>query len=236
MKSIKLKIVLWITVLLSLVGLCFAQDSNKDSIPWEEGIEIEALPHILSLMELHSDTSIPNAYDSNVYGWTYKYWDPQNLTETVSFEVKVSPEPLELTLESEPLEKNEALQNMLELEAEQTDALNQNLSELNKIIGNLPEYNINAKQAVLQQYGISPIYIAKEHKNITSLRIVLLTVWSIIFLVATEASKKLYWKKRNVWRSIFHLWIGIFLIYILTELLYTGIDGYYLWQNFDKFF
>jgi hypothetical protein len=143
---------------------------------------------------------------------------------------------MKILFKTEPLDKNQALKAIIELESEETEILNSNLSNLNKTIKELPELNIQAKEAVLEKYGVNPYKISKRHRNISvsfyALMFMYLTILGLKFNVMT----KLYWTKKSRINMLMQTSFGILLIYILYKMMISSIDGYYIWSGIDKLF
>lgn len=195
MKSIKLKLVLWITILLGIVGTCIAEDTLP---PWGK---------------IQPETTIiqfaPLTIESN---------------------------PLDFTLKREPLEDNAPLQSMLECQNEQTDALNENLSALNRTAEDYLTYKKNEKQSTLNSYNIVPNNIQEDYTMWTIIGYALALICVIGMYFVYELHKYLYWTKKRTTPFLISLGLGLFVIYIFIKIMHLTIPGYYLWVNVDKLF
>ena len=213
MRSIKLKIVAWVIAFMCIVGLAIAQD---DSI--EQSAEYEITPFVLL-----DDVEPYLEYEINTLPW------PDTFV--------IENSPVVVTVESEPLENNEVLQTMLELENEQTDALNQNLSQLNQTARDLPNLQIEAKQSVLKQYSLNPEQIQEQFVNRTLLfgATSLCGVFLIFILCIIENKNKLYWRKKEGFKKDFVYGAVVIIVSMIAWMIsIVSIDGFYLFQNVDK--
>jgi len=225
MKNIKIKAVLWIIALFTIVGSCIAQDTKI-----HEGdtyvLKADTVDNIL-IFALE-DTINPYL--------EYQQQDIAPWEGTISVEVESS--PLEVTLKSEPIEDNEALQSMLELETEQTDALNQNLSNLNRTVRDLPMLNIEAKQSVLNQYGLDPTDLEEKRSGILVIRWAIICILSAIaaLFILNPTDNRLYRNKKYITRLVVLLGLGILSAFSLTEMAINWIPKYNLWENIERLF
>lgn len=160
--------------------------------------------------------------------------------DSINFEIEVgiTPKPLVVTVESEPIKNNELLQTMLQSETEQTTALNENLLTINETIEDLPHLKIEAIQEMLDLYKVYPNQINKMHQAIYIIWYWILILYLIGWIFFFNFRKKLYWSSNHRQKHILFLIIGSFIIgYIMPKLsCLTLIDNYHLWSNIDKLF
>lgn len=203
MKSIKLKVVMWLIILMGMTNICPAQEDT-----------------------IISDTSM-TPKDTNVF---HHVFDP--------IPIDITAEPVEFTLNSEPLKDNEALQTMLELETEQTDALNQNLSSLNQIIGDLPYVNVEAKADLLDYYNVNLEKTNDNKRNIYIFWYSFLVVFWLLCLCWVLFSDNLYYSRRQRWMDTTVMIITSALLGIILPTVHCiiAIESYYLPDLIDKLF
>jgi hypothetical protein len=169
------------------------------------------------------------------YIWPTPY---ERVTKYDTFIVTLQPNPVKLTIGTEPVEKNEALNKTIEAQNEQTDALNVNLSRLNTTIRDLPYVNVEAKEQVLSKYHINIVKINRQLKTIWGTSYLALLIFLVALGIYAATENKLYWTKRNRWLSNFAIVIIILGFgYVLPKILsFFLIDNYSIWQNLDKLF
>jgi len=163
-------------------------------------------------------------------------------TTVVSFKLEpfeplvIEADPFEFTLKSEPLKDNAPLQSMLECQNEQTDALNENLSALNRTADEFLTYKQNERQFTLNKYNIVPDYIQKDYTMWTIVGYALSLTYVVGMYAVFRSRKYLYWSRKKISTFLLHTGIGLFVIYGFIKIMHLTISGYYLWMNMDKLF
>ena len=160
-------------------------------------------------------------------------------TSTFGLDITVETNPVEVYVNTEDLENNEPLQKLLELETEQTNALNRSLTELNQTIESLPNLKIMATQGMLDLYGVNPAIVDKKYRVIHILCYLILTGYLLSAWYSTKWKYNLlYWtRKRNVKNVVEILSMAAVLGIVLPKLLcLLFIDNYHLWSNIEKLF
>lgn len=208
MKSIKITVISWFIALFSIIG--YGQE-RQETIWYYDTLS--------SITEENVDSILPK-------------------DESIRFDVIIKPEPVKLTVESEPLEKNQVLQSMLELENEQTDALNQNLSELVNVVKELPYENVRSKLDLLDHYGIDPVKSNKQTKLIWGISLAILFISLIVLGIIAENEKRLYWTNQSRWMTtyIVILIFSTFGIILPTLFCILFVDNYGLISVLKNFF
>ena len=159
--------------------------------------------------------------------------------DTMLFGITVETDPVIVLVETEDLENNEPLQQMLVEQSEQTKALNKYLLNLNEVIENLPKNQLEVEQQRLDKYNINPVYINDMARAIHIIFYWTLVLWLISWLLFVNVQDKLYWTKKSIKeKNLLWLIIVSFIIgYMIPKLsCLTLIDNYILWSNLDKLF
>jgi hypothetical protein len=158
--------------------------------------------------------------------------------DSINLEIGVKAEPLVVTVEKQPVEENEILQEVLKVETEQTDALIQNLVTFNNTFKQLPELQIEATQQMLDLYRVYPNIISDKYARIHIVFYCLLLIWWGGWSWKTLTKRKLYWSSNKRWSNTVLLVLGSIAIgYILPKLFcLVFIEHFHLWSNIDKLF
>jgi len=148
--------------------------------------------------------------------------------ETMTLDIKVKSTPTSVIISSEALEKNEALQQMLNISNRNSIYLNNNLYELNKTFNSLPMKELEARATFLNKQGIN----IKETNRVNKLIDFWCTVAAVLisYLFIIFEPKYLYSEKTN---SMISKWIFVLFTFIIVYKVFPAIIKFIVLPEYE---
>lgn len=147
-------------------------------------------------------------------------------------------DPVELTISTEPIEKNQALQSVLEQQADQSMLMDENMRSIDRTISKLPSSVLLEKEKMIQKQGIDLKAIASRRASAMFVGNILLGLFLILFLVGVSMESHTVWKRRERTLNIIILVSGIFFFRVLIPfvILSGHISDIIFWDMFKCIF
>jgi len=134
-------------------------------------------------------------------------------------------DPIPITIECEPLEKNEVLQKVIEMETVQIESFDENLKSLNQTIENYPNTVIETKKELLLNEGIDLRDTGRTINIIKIVTCISVMMFLIVFGLVLEFSDKSYWNSKTRRNAAYYFIIGLIILGVTLPTVSLGINA-----------